>query len=72
MNRRAFVKGLSAAALLPGLHEPLALLARAQGPRPPGPIGWPSSATVPALGLIIPNSARMVVVLPAPLSPRKA
>ena len=39
MRRRDFVKGLSAAALLPGWHEPLAALARAQGPRPPATFG---------------------------------
>ncbi len=64
MNRRAFVKGLSAAALLPGLHEPLALLARAQGPAAPATLGgFDPIAPTDADDLVLPDGFRYDVVL---------
>ncbi len=52
-------------------HRARAGPTRRHGPRPCGPTGPPKSDTEPALGRIIPSSARIVVVLPAPLRPRK-
>jgi secreted PhoX family phosphatase len=64
MNRRAFVKGLSAAALLPSLHEPLALLARAQGPAAPATLGaFEPIAPTDADDLVLPEGFRYDVVL---------
>ena len=64
MRRRDFVKGLSAAAVLPGLHEPLAALARAQGPRPPAPFGgFEPIAATDADELVVPAGFRYDVVL---------
>ena len=64
MNRRAFVKGLSAAALLPGLHEPLALLARTQGPVSPATLGgFDAIAPTDADDLVLPEGFRYDIVL---------
>ena len=64
MNRRAFIRGLSAAALLPGLHEPLALLARAQGPPAPATLGgFDPIAPTDADDLVLPDGFRYDVVL---------
>ena len=42
---------------------------RSAGGRP-GSIGWPSKRTAPASSAVSPKTARIVVVLPAPLGPR--
>jgi uncharacterized protein len=64
MKRRDFVKGLSAAALLPALYEPLAALARAQGPRPPATFGgFDPIVASDADELIVPAGFRYDVVL---------
>jgi len=62
MNRRAFVKGLSAAALLPGLQEPLGVLA--QGPGEPATLGgFDPIAPTDADDLVLPPGFRYDVVL---------
>jgi secreted PhoX family phosphatase len=63
MNRRAFVKGLSAAALLPALREPLAALAQGTRPAPAALGGFEPIAATDADDVILPAGFRYDVVL---------